>query len=77
LEFATVVEISGPIPTALPDVPDNVILATALSGGASHLVTGDRSLQRLGHFRDVQIFSAHQFLILIAGEQGPHRAIKP
>ncbi len=76
LEFATIVEISNPVPTSLPDVPDNVILATALSGGASHLVSGDRALQRLGHFQDVQILSAHQFLILIAGEQGPHRAIE-
>jgi uncharacterized protein len=76
LEFATVVEISNPVPTALPDVPDNVILATALSGGASHLVSGDRALQRLGQFQDVQILSAHQFLILIEGEQGPHRAIE-
>ena len=76
LEFATVVEISNPIPTALSDVPDNVILATALSGGASHLVSGDRALQRLGQFQDVQILSAHQFLSLISGEQWPHRAIE-
>lgn len=76
LEFATVVEISDPMPTALPDVPDNVVLATALSGGASHLVSGDRALQRLGQFQNVQILSAHQFLILIAGEQAPHPAIE-
>jgi putative PIN family toxin of toxin-antitoxin system len=76
LDFATVVKLSDPIPTALPDVPDNLILATALSGGASHLVSGDRALQRLDQFQDVQILSAHQFLIVIAGEQGPRRAIE-
>jgi putative PIN family toxin of toxin-antitoxin system len=76
LEFATVVELSDPIPTALPDVADNLILATALSGGASHLVSGDRALQRLGQFLDVQILSAHQFLSVIAGEQALNRTIE-
>ena len=41
---------------------DNLILATAGSGGASFIVTGDAELLRLGAFKTVAIVSARQFL---------------
>src|SRR5918994_565143 len=54
-EFATFVEIAEPVAEVLSDVPDNLILATALGGGARYLVSGDRALRRLGQFQGVQI----------------------
>jgi len=51
VELAAVVEIAGPIPTDARTLPDNLILATARSAGASYVVSGDRELQRLGEFQ--------------------------
>ena len=42
---------------------DDLILATAVAGGSSVLVTGDRKLQAIGTFRDVDIVSPRVFLI--------------
>lgn len=41
---------------------DDLVLATALSGQAGHLVTGDRKLQQLGAYRGVIILSSRAFL---------------
>lgn len=41
------------------------ILATALSGRADYLVTGDRQLQQLGTYRTVAIVSPRAFLDLL------------
>jgi predicted nucleic acid-binding protein len=76
-EFATVVEIAEPVPEVVPDVPDNLILATALGGGARYLVSGDRALRQLGQFQGVQILSASEFLAVIAGAEDPSGAIEP
>ncbi len=47
---------------------DDLILAAALSGNARYLVSGDRALLTLGHFRGITILSSRQFLdILDAG----------
>jgi uncharacterized protein len=45
---------------------DDLVLATALSGGADYLVTGDAKLQALGAFRGVVILSPRAFLDRLA-----------
>lgn len=44
---------------------DDFILATAVSGAADYLVTGDRQLQRLGAYRGVTIVSPRSFWELV------------
>ncbi|MCL4352998.1 putative toxin-antitoxin system toxin component, PIN family [Patescibacteria group bacterium] len=48
---------------------DDLILATALSGHAEYLVTGDRNLQDLKEYQGVRILSPRQFLDLLAREK--------
>ena len=76
-EFATVVEIEEPVPVVLTDLPDNLVLATALSAGAPYVVSGDHALQGLVIHAGVQIVSASQFLVVIAGAKNTHDAIDP
>ena len=47
---------------------DDLILATAVSGGAKYLVTGDAKLMRLGTYRDVRICSPREFLVVLRYE---------
>ena len=50
---------------------DDLILATAVAGGASHLVTGDRQLLNLGEYRGVRIVGPRAFVDwLVAGVDG-------
>jgi putative PIN family toxin of toxin-antitoxin system len=44
---------------------DDAILATAISGQADFLVTGDRQLQRLGTYQGIAIVSPREFLTLL------------
>jgi uncharacterized protein len=44
---------------------DDLVLATAVSGTADYLVTGDRQLQALGTYEDVTILSPRAFLDLL------------
>lgn len=46
---------------------DDIVLATALSGGAHFLVTSDHRLLRLGRYRELVIVSAAQFLAMLPG----------
>jgi putative PIN family toxin of toxin-antitoxin system len=48
---------------------DDVILATAVSGKAHYLVTGDRKLQELGSYQGVSIVSPAAFLALLLAQQ--------
>lgn len=41
---------------------DDLILATAVAGAATYLVTGDRKLRAVGIFQDVTILSPREFL---------------
>lgn len=45
---------------------DDLVLATALSGAAGYLVTGDGQLLRLGSFQGVSILSPRTFLDLLS-----------
>lgn len=44
------------------DEEDNLVIATAISGGVQYLVTGDKSLQALHRVDDIAIVSPRQFL---------------
>lgn len=44
---------------------DDPVLATAVSGGADYLVTGDFQLQRLGSYRGVTIVNPRSFLQIL------------
>ena len=50
------------------DEEDDLVLATAVAGGAGYLVTGDRYLQTLRRFEDVRILSPRQFLEVLESE---------
>ena len=41
---------------------DDLILATAVSGKATYLVTGDRQLQKVGEYRGIEVLRAREFL---------------
>ena len=45
---------------------DDLILATAVAGGASYLVTGDRKLRAVGTFQGIIILSPREFLARLA-----------
>ena len=47
------------------DEEDDRVLATAIAGDATYLVTGDHHLQSLGSFLSVTILSPRQFLNLL------------
>lgn len=47
---------------------DDGILSTAVSAGATYLVTGDRDLLGLGAYKGVTIVDARQFLAVLANE---------
>jgi len=50
---------------------DDLILATAVAGEASYLVTGDRKLRAVGAFQGVTILSPREFLARLA-QAGEH-----
>jgi predicted nucleic acid-binding protein len=47
---------------------DDMILATAVSGHADYLVTGDSKLERLGKYKSVTILSPRRFLETLVQE---------
>jgi uncharacterized protein len=50
------------------DEEDDLVLATAIAGGAGFLVTGDKYLQALGRYQNVVILSPRQFLEVLTGD---------
>jgi putative PIN family toxin of toxin-antitoxin system len=51
------------------DEEDDLVLATAIAGDVSFLVTGDKYLQTLGRYLNVVILSPREFLTVLADEQ--------
>jgi predicted nucleic acid-binding protein len=47
---------------------DDLILATAVSGRADYLVTGDRQLLALGSYQGVRIVTPRDFLAILEAE---------
>ena len=49
---------------------DDLILATAVAGAASHLVTGDRQPRNLGEYEGVRIVGPRAFVDWLAAAGG-------
>ena len=60
-EEATVTPIVAHVSGIATHPEDDGILATAVSGKAGYLVTGDAQLRKLGSFKDVTILSPAEF----------------
>ena len=50
---------------------DDLVLSTALSGGATFLATRDRQLLKIETYRKVRIITPGQLLALLVGDQEP------
>ncbi len=48
---------------------DDVVLATAVSGKANYLVTGDKKLQDLGSYQGVRILNPSEFLQVLRAKK--------
>lgn len=72
---SAIIPITTPIPNLVSEYPDNLVLATAESGGVAYLVTGDAELLRLGAVHDITILSPRAFLEVLdrEGEAAPQR----
>jgi hypothetical protein len=57
-------DLTVPVSGVAPDPDDDPILATALSGDAAYIVTGDRALRAISQFRGVTIVTPREFLEL-------------
>ena len=57
-------EVVVPAPLPAPvcrDPDDDIVLGTAMAGGCSHIVTGDRDLLVLVQYQDIRIISPTDF----------------
>lgn len=64
---SVMVEVSRSVQGVATHPEDDVILATALSGSAAFLVTGDHDLLRLGSYEGVTIVTVRAFLAMLPG----------
>lgn len=65
---AQVVPITAEVQGVATHPEDDLVLATAVSGNADYLVTGDLKLQALGSFHGVAIVSPRAFLDVLVQE---------
>ena len=59
------VRISVQLAGVVRDPNDDIILATALSGDATYLVSGDKALLELGAYQETRIISPREFLAVL------------
>lgn len=59
----------APLAGVVRDQGDDHILAAAIASGASLIVTGDKDLLSLGHFRGVRILAPSTFIELLTRPQ--------
>jgi uncharacterized protein len=64
---ATIVPVTVAVHGIASHPEDDVVLATALSGGAQFLITSDHDLLGLGEYEGLYIVSAAQFLSTLPG----------
>ena len=62
---ATLVPITALVHGVAPDTEDDLVLATALSGQANYLVTGDVAFQDLHSYQGIRIVSPRAFLEIL------------
>ncbi len=62
---ATLTPVIAPVHGIAPDTEDDLVLATAVSGQADYLVTGDAAFQDLQTYRGVRIVSPRVFLAIL------------
>lgn len=62
---AVIVSLSQLATGVAPDAEDDLILATALSGRATYLVTGDRRFRDLGSYGPIRLLSPIEFLTIL------------
>lgn len=67
---ATVTPVTVAVHRVATHPEDDVVLATAVSGQAEYLVTGDKPLQNLGTYQGVTILSPRAFLDLLSEHHG-------
>lgn len=68
-ERATIIQITTPIPKVATHPEDDIVLATAESGKASYVVTGDHGLQNLKQFKGIQIVNSKSFAEILQTEK--------
>lgn len=66
---AIVVPIVTPVPNVATHPEDDLVLATAESGKASFVVTGDHGLQSLKQFKNIKIVSSRTFSEILHTEK--------
>ena len=66
---AIVTPIVEQIQGVAPQAADDLGLATAVSGGADYLVTGDKGLLAVGDVRGVRIITPRMFLVVLGIER--------
>ncbi len=69
LSDATLTLITAKVRDVATHPEDDLVLATAESGKATHIVTGDHGLQNLKHFREIQIVSPRAFTEILQKEK--------
>ena len=67
---ATIVSVSSIPKVMLEDSDDDVVLATALSGKADYIISGDKHLLKIAYCKKTQIVSMNQFIQIIANHKG-------
>ncbi len=67
---ATITPITATVHGVATHPEDDVIVATAMSGNAEYLVTGDKPLQNLGAYQGVILLSPFAFLDLLKRQYG-------
>jgi uncharacterized protein len=65
IKRAPITGLMNPVSGVATHPEDDLILATALSGGAHYLVTGDKQLLKLGSFEGVRIVDSRAFLEIL------------
>ena len=55
-----------PLPGSVPEDPDDeIVLGAALEGHASHVVTGDEHLLKLGTFRGIRVVTVTEMFLVL------------
>jgi putative PIN family toxin of toxin-antitoxin system len=65
ISTSQLIEVSSVIDVVKKDTTDNQVLATALDGQASYIVSGDHHLLDLGNFRGIKIVKPIDFLNIL------------